>query len=176
MMSMKNNTRPKRKLSVFVVVLVILAVVEIMAAYVLNEWESSLKYDLRSSEMSLTHAEWIPAVSEDESGKLLVTIENYGSIACRDIPEISFDSDSFYAHAEPIGYYDKVNSENVKNYSFYECIPPGENITIEYYIEEDDAASLEPMLMNDEQIYVTLPTSISHEQSKCILELAGSKK
>ena len=77
MMSMK-NTRPKRKLSVFVVVLVILAVVEIMAAYVLNEWESSLKYDLRSSEMSLTHAEWIPAVSEDESGKLLVTIENYG--------------------------------------------------------------------------------------------------
>lgn len=172
MMKMKNNTRPKRKLSVFVVILVILAVAEIIAAYFLDEWESSLKYDLCSSEMSLTYAEWIPDTSDDELGKLLVTIENHGSIACRELPSVNFDSGSFYAHAEPIGYYDKVNSANVKNYSFYECIPPGENKTIEYYLEENDAIELEALLRKEEEVYAVLPSSISQESSKCIIEIA----
>lgn len=174
---MKKNIKSKRKVPVFIVVLVILLIIELISAWVLNEWESKLKYN--SCMISVTQAKWIPAESEEDFGRLFVTIENCGSVLRRNIPEVYFggdDSKAIYnAHIEPMSYYNKVNSDNVKNYSIYECIPPGEEITIEYHLEERDAVELEALLMNEEKIYVMLPKSISQKSSKCILELVGSK-
>lgn len=173
----KKNIKPKGKMPVFVIVLAVLLIIELISAHLLDEWESNIKYN--SCMLSITHAKWVPASSEDDFGSFLVTIENSGSVLRRNIPEVYFDADNSKAiynyNIEPVGYYNEVNSDNVKNYSFYECIPPGEEITIEYHLEERDAIELEALLVNEEKIYVMLPKSISQKSSKCILELANSK-
>lgn len=169
----KKNIKPKSKVPVFIVILAILFIIELISAYVLNKWESRLKYN--SCMISVTQAKWLPAESEDDFGKIFVTIKNDGSVLKRNIPEVCFgvdDSKPLYnAHIAPMSYYNKVNSDNVKNYGFYECIPPGKEVTIEYHLEERDAVELEALLMNEEKIYVMLPESISQKSSKCILEL-----
>lgn len=158
----------KRLSRIFTWVLGILFCVEMIAVFILSEWESDLKRI--EPKLRIESAQWIPPQENttDDFGEILVAVKNCSSKPKCYIPNLLFmnsdEQDAFGETLMPNRYYDSLSAEGAVDYSSSEMIPPGVTVEVHYQLTEQDARELDAMIRAKDTVYLRLAGYISEDK------------
>lgn len=165
----------KKLRSVFSWIIAILFFVEMIAVFVISEWENNLKRI--EPKLRIESAQWIPPQKNktDDFGEIFVAVKNCSAKPKCYIPNLLFmnsdEQDAFGETLMPNRYYDRLSAESAVDYGSSEMIPPGVTVDVHYPLTEQDARELDAMIRAKDTVYVRLAGYISEDKTYYKLQM-----
>lgn len=104
---------------------------------------------------------------------LTVTLHNVGDTLERSLPSVYVmeneqpDDSEMTLSLEPSSLYEEINTNGVNNYDNHLCIPPGQTVTVTYFVTDSDYQEIQALRDKETTMYVSLPNRTA-KQNVCV--------